>query len=321
MQQQSLVPSAQSSSLDELIRKARRLALASRAASSIRAYGSDIRDVKDWLRAHGFDSITPEVVALYLADHADTLAPATLARRLTSITIAGNHTSAGLSPASMRQPLVAAVMQGIRRTRGIAPHPKDPLVLVDVQRLVAACGDDLRSIRDKAVLLFSFASAFRRSETVRIRVEDIEFCREGAIVHLDRSKTNQEGAREHVGLPLGKDPATCPVVALKRWLEASALTSGPLFVSIDRFGRLAKRPMHPESVAMIVKARARLAGLNPDLLGAHSLRAGHVTEGHLRGMSDRALMRQTRHRSAKSLDRYTRPKGVFLENAAAGIGL
>ena len=48
MQQQSLVPSAQSSSLDELIRKARRLALASRTASSIRAYGSDIRDVKAW---------------------------------------------------------------------------------------------------------------------------------------------------------------------------------------------------------------------------------------------------------------------------------
>lgn len=321
MQQQSLVPCAQSLSLDELIRKAGRLALASRAASSLRAYGSDIRDVHTWIRAHGFESITPDVVALYLADHADTLAPATLARRLTSITIAANHASAGLSPASMRQPLVAAVMQGIRRTRGIAPHPKDALVLKDVQQLVATCGDDLRSIRDKAVLLFSFAGAFRRSETVRLRVEDIEFCREGAIVHLDRSKTDQEGIGQHVGLPLGKDLTTCPVESLKRWLEVSALTSGPLFVSIDRFGRLGRGHMHPESVAMIVKQRARLAGMNPDCLGAHSLRSGHVTEGHLRGLSDRALMRQTRHRSAKSLDRYTRPKGVFIENSAAGIGL
>ncbi len=321
MPQQSLVPCAQSSSLDELIRKAGRLALASRATSSLRAYGSDIRDVHTWILAHGFESITPDVVALYLADHADTLAPTTLARRLTSITIAGNHASAGLSPASMRQPLVAAVMQGIRRTRGIAPHPKDALVLKGVQQLVATCGDDLRSIRDKAVLLFSFASAFRRSETVRVRVEDVEFCREGAIVHLDRSKTDQEGIGQHVGLPFGKDLTTCPVESLKRWLEASALTSGPLFVSIDRFGRLGKRPMHPESVAMIVKDRARLAGMDSDRLGAHSLRSGHVTEGHLRGISDRALMRQTRHRSAKSLDRYTRPKGVFLENSAAGIGL
>jgi site-specific recombinase XerD len=82
MQPHHLVPSILPPSLDELIRKAGELALASRAPSSVRAYRSDIRDVNEWLRAHGFQSITPEVVALYLADKSGTLSPATLARRL-----------------------------------------------------------------------------------------------------------------------------------------------------------------------------------------------------------------------------------------------
>lgn len=208
---------------------------------------------------------------------------------------------------------------GIRRTKGIAQHPKDALVAADVKELVATCGDDLRGTRDRCVLLLTFAGAFRRSEVVRILFSDVEFCSQGAVVHLRTSKIDQEGVGRHVGLPFGSDPSTCPVIAIKQWLEASWATAGPLFRSIDRFGRLSERGMHPESIALIVKCHARAAGKNPDLLGAHSLRAGHVTEAHLRGLSDRAVMRQTGHRSAKSLDRYTRPKGVFLENSAAGL--
>ncbi len=109
--------------IEELIAKAKAFAEASKAPSTRRALRSDWSDFDDWCFAHGLNCLpaSPETVALYLADRAATLAPRTLTRRLTSITQA--HRAAGfsgMSPASTRQSLVSAVLNGIRRTKGIS---------------------------------------------------------------------------------------------------------------------------------------------------------------------------------------------------------
>jgi site-specific recombinase XerC len=47
--------------------------------------------------------------------------------------------------------------------------------------------------RDRALILLGFAGAFRRSELVKLNVEDYAFCKDGLTVTLRRSKIDQTG--------------------------------------------------------------------------------------------------------------------------------
>jgi len=88
-----------------------------------------------------------------------------------------------------------------------------------------------------ALLLLGFAGAFRRSELVALDVSDVQFAAEGLIVTLRRSKTDQEGEGMIKGVSFGSVPATCPVRALRTWLDIIKISDGPLF----RFEAVADR--------------------------------------------------------------------------------
>ena len=57
----------------------------------------------------------------------------------------------------------------------------------------------------------------------------------------------------------------CPVEALKAWLEAAAITEGAVFGPIAKGGRIQPTRLTDRSVAHIVKAHARRAGLDPKI--------------------------------------------------------
>lgn len=58
---------------------------------------------------------------------------------------------------------------------------------------------------------------------------DLSFTDDGLEVTIRRSKTDQEGAGRKVGIPYGGHPRTCPVRAVRDWLDLSLLDEGPLF--------------------------------------------------------------------------------------------
>jgi site-specific recombinase XerD len=68
------------------------------------------------------------------------------------------------------------------------------------------------------------------------------------------------------------------VAALKAWLEAAAITEGPVF-----WPTLTATRLTDGSVAAVVKAHARRAGLDPKQFAAHSLRSGFLTSAAGRG--------------------------------------
>jgi integrase len=74
-------------------------------------------------------------------------------------------------------------------------------------------------------------------------------------------------------------------------------------------------------VALIVKRAAAAAGLDPRDYAGHSLRAGLATAAAMAGVSERAIMAQTGHRSVLMVRRYIREGSLFRENAAAAVGL
>ena len=299
--------------------RAREFVQNSKASSTIRGYRSDWRSFETWCVASGLTALPaePGTVALYLAAHADRLKPATLSRHMAAIAIA--HQAAGHeSPASMRHAAVSEVLKGIRRTKGVAQARKAPLLATQLIRAIAVMRTDLVGLRDRALLLIGFAGAFRRSELVSLDVADVVIDNDGLTVTLRRSKTDQEGAGRKIGIPRGSSPDTCPVRALRAWMDAASITEGPLFRSVNRHGRVGSR-LSDKHVAIAVKQAAAPVGLDAKSFAGHSLRAGLVTSAAISGRSDRSIMNQTGHRSVAMVQRYVRDASLFRDNAAQGL--
>jgi integrase len=175
--------------------------------------------------------------------------------------------------------------------------------------------------RDRALPLLGLAGGFRRSELVALEAADIKFVREGLEAFVASSKTDQKRKGETKMVAYGSDPATCPVRALKDWLELAGIAEGPVFRPINRHEHLGKKPLTGHAVAVIIKRTALKAGMAvPDLSG-HSLRAGFVTEAAKNGADYPAIMDQTGHESLTTVHGYNRRKKKWENPASAKLGL
>src|SRR5581483_10059272 len=259
-----VTPAADASELRRLAQETRGFLAAAKAESTRRAYRADWEHFESWCQQRALPCLpaTDQTVAFYISDLAASLKPATLRRRLTVISRA--HQAAGHpSPASMQQALVSETFKGIRRTLGTAQVGKRPLFTGHICAMIQALPENLQGTRDRALLLVGFAGGFRRSELAGLNVEDISVEKDGLVVNLRRSKTDQEGQGRKVGIPYGSNPETCPVRAYREWLERTGLQQGPVFREVDRHGRLESRPLHKDSVGLIVKRAAARIGLAP----------------------------------------------------------
>lgn len=282
------------------------------ATNTQRAYLSDLRHFEAW---GGELPATPSMVAAYLADHAGTLKVSTLMRRI--IGIGRAHEARGLSN-PVRSELVRATLRGIRRTHGSARREARPLLREELGAIVDSLGLEVRDQRDRALLLLGFAGGFRRSELVGLDGSDIKIVREGIVVTLRQSKTDQFGEGRKVGIPHGRT-RWCPVSALELWLSAARIGAGPLFRSVSRHGLVSSRRLSGEAISFIVRERAAAAGFNPQGYSGHSLRAGLATSAARAGVPSRHIRAQTGHASDAMLDRYIRSSELFTENAAEAL--
>jgi integrase len=300
--------------------KARAYAEQATAENTRAAYRSDWSHFTLWCEAHGARPMPADVgtVASYLAECADSFKLATIERRLVSISKA-HQVANEPNPAKTEQ--IHLVMSGIRRALGRAQTQKAPATLEPLRAMLDTLGSGPAGLRDRALLLVGFAGAFRRSELVALDVADLAFVPSGVVITLRRSKTDQEGQGRKIGIPMGLFPATCPVRALRAWIEAAELVSGALFRPIDRHGNIKPARLTSHAVARIVKRCAAKAGLDAAAFSGHSLRAGLATAAATAGASDRVIMKQTGHKSRAMVDRYVRSAELFKDNAGGIVGL
>lgn len=278
---------------------------AAQSTATTRSYDADIRHFK---QHGGVVPATPAMVAEYLAKFAGTLAVATLQHRLIAIHRA--HTDIGLSSPVMDH-LVKRTMQGIRRTMGTKQRRVTALVKDDLLEMMGHIDQQLplKAARDKALLLVGFAGAFRRSELVALRYEDMTYYENGLELLIRRSKTDQEGLGRTVFIPYARG-SRCPVKALQNWLDLAGIVAGPLFRPVNRHDQIAgDEALTPQSVALIVKSSVRMrAGDDAaKLVAGHSLRAGFVTAAAMAGLQPYQIREQTGHKSDVTLARYIRP--------------
>lgn len=317
--------------VDQLQHQARQYVRRSMADSTRRAYTTDWDHFEGWCEAHGLTAMpaAPETAALYITDMADNgysgrggfsqpYAVATISRHLASISRA--HKAAGHLFTTQAEPLYST-LEGIKNARGVAQAQKAPLLIDDIRALVALLPDSLLGQRDRALILVGFAGALRRSELVALNVEHLSWVMEGVTLYLPKSKTDQRGEGAEVGIPFGANPETCPVRALQGWLQAAEIQAGAVFPGMNRHGRIISNRMGANKVAKMLKKYAKKAGLDPDRVAGHSLRAGFATTAALNDVPERQIQDQTRHKSVAMLRRYIRKGQLYKQNAARHVGL
>ncbi len=311
---------AQQGGISATISKARDYVTLSKSVNTRRAYQSDLRHFVAWCSENSFASIptAPDVLALYITDLAECCRVSTIQRRIASISEA-NKAAGHESPS--KHTLVRCIMSGIRRDKGCAQRGKSPILTDDIRKIGLSLPASIAGIRDKALLLVGFSGAFRRSELVSINVEDIVFEREGMVINMRHSKTDQEGTGYKKAIPYGVHGATCPVLALREWLSTLGISEGAVFRGIDRHGRLSDKRLSGHAVARIVKRLLASVGVDPSRYAGHSLRAGMATQAAINGASESSIMTQTGHRSVAMLKRYIRDGNLFRDNAAGKVGL
>ena len=255
--------------------------------------------------------------------------PSTIGRRVAAIRYA--HKLAGHAVPTDDE-RVKATVRGIRRSLGTAPRKKAPATAERIIPMALGAGSNLKALRDRALLLLGFAGAFRRSELVALDCEDIEECETGLRITIRHSKTDQEGAGRTIAIVRGS--IACPVAALRAWRDAvtvsrsetvlysaeqaEAATTGPLFRSIRKGGKVSER-LTAQSVAAIVKTHAERVGLDPTLFAGHSLRAGFLTSAAKKGANIFKMMDVSGHRSVDTLRGYVRDAEIFKDHAGSGL--
>lgn len=302
----------------ELGEAARALAQHGKAENTKRAYRADWADFTAWCESHGRASLpaASATVGDYLADRMNDLTPATLDRRIAGVAYA--HRLAG-HPSPVDEQ-VRLVMSAIRRLKGSAQQQATAAQTDALRAMVRSTPATRAGARDRALLLVGFAAALRRSELVALDVADLAWADAGLVVTIRRSKTDQEGVGRQVAIPRGLWAETCPVRALRAWLDTAGITAGAVFRPVDRHGHVQAGRLSGNAVASVVKKCAAAAGLAGEWSG-HSLRAGLATSAAAAGASDRQIARQTGHRSAKVLGRYIRAGELFRDNVAGQVGL
>lgn len=271
---------------------------AAQSAATRKAYASDVRE---YLAFGGNLPATTADVAVYLASSGH-LALATLKRRLAAL--ADVHASAGLVDPT-KSPVIRKLLRGIARVHGAASGSAAPLRADDLARMVAVIPSDCGGLRDKALLLVGFACALRRSELVALHVNDVSLIDGCSTLIVRKSKSDQFGRGLQLALPRLNGPL-CPVAALKRWLTAAGIETGPVFRAINRWNQIGTAALSCTTVRDVVRRRAKKAGISIDGLSAHSLRSGFAVSALEAGMSLPAVQAVTRHQTLGGVAPYVK---------------
>lgn len=244
------------------------------------------------------------------------LSPATVERRLSGLIVTLRREydvltdpDHGREARTLIRALAKEAAKANERARG---RGKAEAVTVDMLRAMsAACPDTLTGLRDRSVLLASFALAARRHEVAALSVVDMQPVRgKGLLVNVRVSKTHPR----KVAVPHWTDKTLCPVCAWLKWQRAADLEpETPAFRRMHRTGSVTRAGLSPQSIGKIITdAGIRVGyGVDRDLtqicsdcpedevqikkLTGHSMRRGLITEAHRAGNDQKTVSTVSGH--------------------------
>ncbi|MEU8688849.1 tyrosine-type recombinase/integrase [Streptomyces sp. NPDC048665] len=279
-----------------------------------RAYANDYRQFAQWCEAEGHVGLPaePETITEYVSHLIRTprprtgrpYSPASIERVIASIRTA--HQAAGIQPPTTKgaRKVLSGYKSGLSQSDSDADRQH-----AEARRVNAAVPSTLRKFvatldrgtlkgkRDAALLLLGHAVAGRASEMVSLNIASVTQDPEGrGIEVLVYRKKIKKWTRPKV--MYGTNPHTCPVRATLALIDAMAAegrTEGPLFVRVDRHGRIAPPltrggrqigdptgRMTTDAASDVIQAAADDAKVE-GRWRSHSLRRGFVTAARAAG--------------------------------------
>ena len=286
--------------------------------STRRAYIRDVIYYWHWINAQYKEEehypASPERIIQFCLFHIDPNSPqplklSTIRRYLSSLSI--RHKELGVHN-PITHPQVKLLLRRAKAAKQEQPNKKSAITLDILEALINTCDDSITGLRDKTILLVGFAAGGRRrSEIANLCVEDLEQVENGYILTIKKSKTDQFGKGHRV--PVYGRAAT----ALKAWIIKSGIRKGHIFRGIKSNNSLYEK-ISPRTINLIVKRRIEIMGLNPGHFGAHSLRAGFLTESSHQGINLTEAMMLSGHKSIKVAQGYCQDN-YFQNNKASQL--
>ena len=291
--------------------------------STMKAYHADFGHFSAWCECRNLAFLPPDekTVGEYLADQTGVVKLTTLKRRVSSISYYCRQSGFLLNA---RSPWIRDVLRGIARTTNSKATQAAAFTPEHIKAMVLAQPPTLRGKRDKALILVGFCGAFRRSEIIGLDIEHISTSESGMSLLIPRSKNDQKGQGAFVHIARGLSPEFCPVVALQDWIEAAAISHGPLFRKVTRWGVVNEARMCGDAAGRIIKCAAkaiRMAVPDGERASSHGLRAGFITAAFIAGASDEQVMAHSRHSTSKDMRGYVRRNCLDPINSACVTGL
>ncbi len=153
-----------------------------------------------------------------------------------------------------KHPEVKITLRKISRQLGSRFDQAYPVTRELLDKLLTACRDDIRGLRNKMLLLLAYDSMRRRSELISLRIEDINWLPgQNCCILLRRSKTDQQGSGKWIHLTVET------TLAIKCWLGAANLSDGLILRGVKPGGHVTSS-LCESRIPRIYKS---LAGLDP----------------------------------------------------------
>lgn len=236
----------------------------------------------------------------------------TILRKIASIN--KYHVCAGFDTVSSTKQFKIFI-KGLIKTKGIAQKQSKAFTIKDVSKKIAKLNTNkLIDLRNKALVLVGFCGAYRRSELVAIKVSDLIFEDNCLVINSNKSKTNQNGELEQKCFYNSVDSNLNPIQALKNYLKKANITNGYVFRSVTKGGLIG-------SHLSVIAVNSIIKDVFGDSFSAHSLRTSFITIAVKNGASDSEIMHQTKHKTSKMIQKYTRLDSIKEHNAGTKLGL
>lgn len=234
-----------------------------------------------------------------------------------SAAVSWAHDSVGMESPTLHAD-VARVREVAKRQLGTGKGPKLAMPsakMIEVVELLGAEGADVHDLMTLAAMVLQFAGFLRADEVLTLQADMVEFTATYVRVFLQKSKTDQYRAGRWVEIAYVPGRAYCPGKILRRLQEMmgeDAKTEGPIFRASQRLkgGKyvLRKKAMSYGTLLKREKDAAERVGMDPELIGTHSLRAGGATANANQGVEDRLWKKHGNWKSEWVADRYARER-------------
>ena len=174
----------------------------------------------------------------------------------------------------------------------------------EIAGLMQACEKDRSpaGARDAAIISMMYAAGLRRAELITLTTEDYN---QDAGKLIIKGKGNKERTAY---LDNGA------LYALQDWLKIRGAAAGPLFLAINKSGRVMEKGITPQAVYNVLTKRGAAAGIEP--FSPHDLRRTFVSDLLDAGADIATVAKMAGHASVITTARYDRRPEEAKQRAA-----